>query len=141
MATLGGGIAQTLALAGFRVTPADVDADTARRLRDGLLDQLVRHTADGRVAAAAADRAAELIIAAASVEQAVADADHGSEAVPEDLELNRSVLTVVGGAVRRAVRDTAVADRAGRRRRSRAEDVRWPPRHPGRPTGRTGRSS
>ncbi len=95
---LGGGIAQTLALAGYRVRIADVDADTTRRLRDALISGVEGYADHGLVDPDAARRVPELLIAAESAEDAVAEADYVSEAVPEDVQIKRSALAAVSAA-------------------------------------------
>jgi 3-hydroxybutyryl-CoA dehydrogenase len=103
---MGGGIAQTLALAGYRVRIADVDAATTRRLRDALITGVITFAEHGLVDADAASRVSELLIAAESIEDAVAEADYVSEAVPEDVEIKRTALAAIGATARP---DTVIA--------------------------------
>ncbi len=103
---MGGGIAQTLALAGYRVRIADVDAATTRRLRDALITGVMAFAEHGLVDADAASRVPELLIAAESIEDAVAEADYVSEAVPENVEIKRTALAAIGTAARA---DTVIA--------------------------------
>ncbi|MFC7623546.1 3-hydroxyacyl-CoA dehydrogenase family protein [Microlunatus sp. GCM10028923] len=95
---MGGGIAQTLALAGFRVALADVDAATTRDLREKLITGLRRYAEQGLVDRDAALRAPDLLTAAGSIEEAVAAAVYVSEAVPEDLRIKRTALAAVDAA-------------------------------------------
>lgn len=95
---MGGGIAQTLALAGFRVSLADVDAGTTRALREKLIMGVHRYAERGLVDRDAARRVPELLTAAASVEQAVGEAVYVSEAVPEDLRIKRTALAAITAA-------------------------------------------
>lgn len=95
---MGGGIAQTLALAGYPVRIADVDAATTRRLRDSLITSVAGYVERGLVDPDAASRVPELLVAAESIEDAVAEAVYVSEAVPEDVEIKRTALTAIGAA-------------------------------------------
>ena len=72
---MGGGIAQVLALAGATVRIADVSAEVARQNHARLLDEAKQFVADGLFPAGAAETIAANLSAAASIEEAVADAD------------------------------------------------------------------
>jgi 3-hydroxybutyryl-CoA dehydrogenase len=90
--TMGHGIAQVCAVAGYEVAVADVTEELARqgiaRIRDNLDDGVRR----GKVAAADVARHMARISTAATPEEAAAGAGIIIEAVPERLDLKRAVL-------------------------------------------------
>ena len=89
---MGGGIAQVLALAGREVALADVDAATATASRERLIREAADDAARGLFPPDAAERVAARVRAAASIEEAVADAEFVEEAVPEILALKHEIL-------------------------------------------------
>lgn len=95
---MGGGIAQTFALAGFRVSIADVDPAATRRVREKLITGVRRYAELGLVDRDAALQVPELLTAAGSIEEAAGEAVYVSEAVPEELELKRTALAAVAAA-------------------------------------------
>lgn len=97
---MGGGIAQVQALAGYRVTLADIDAETAQRARLRLVEQARRFEAEGLFPAGAGEKTAQNLVAADSIEDAVAAADYISEAVPEVLDTKLSILQRISNSAR-----------------------------------------
>jgi 3-hydroxybutyryl-CoA dehydrogenase len=97
---MGGGIAQSFALAGLDVQLADADADATRRNLDRLLEEGRVFEGNGLFPAGSTDRLREALHPAASIEEAVRDADLVEEAVPEDPDLKRDVLGRVEAACR-----------------------------------------
>jgi 3-hydroxybutyryl-CoA dehydrogenase len=90
--TMGHGIAQVCAMAGYRVALSDATQDAAQRgvdrIRGNLDEGVKRGKLEGDVVAACMDR----LRTAPSTEDAASDADVVIEAVPEKLELKRDVL-------------------------------------------------
>lgn len=97
---MGGGIAQVLALAGFPVALADVDAATAEKSRDRLITQAAQYESLGLFPAEAAAVIAENLSAAPSIERAVADADYITEAVPEIVDVKLETLRRISSSAR-----------------------------------------
>jgi 3-hydroxybutyryl-CoA dehydrogenase len=97
---MGGGIAQVLALAGATVRIADVSAEVAQQNHARLLDEAKQFVADGLFPAGAAETIAANLSAAASIEEAVADADLIEEAVPEKIEIKHATLRRISAAAR-----------------------------------------
>jgi 3-hydroxybutyryl-CoA dehydrogenase len=97
---MGGGIAQSLADAGFEVQIADVDPDATVRAHERLLAEAVEFEAQGLFSAGSADRIRANLHVASSIEEAVADVDFVEEAVPEVPQIKRDVLARVEAAAR-----------------------------------------
>ena len=97
---MGGGIAQVLALAGHTVRIADVSAEIARQNLDRLLVETQQFVDDGLFPADAVERVREHLIAAESIEDAVATADFIEEAVPEKLAIKHETLRRITAAAR-----------------------------------------
>ena len=97
---MGGGIAQVLALAGASVRLADVSAEVAEQNLARLLDEAKQFVADGLFAEGAVEAITANLTAAASIEQAVADADLIEEAVPEKIEIKHATLRRISAAAR-----------------------------------------
>ncbi|MFZ2526163.1 MAG: 3-hydroxyacyl-CoA dehydrogenase family protein [Rhodococcus sp. (in: high G+C Gram-positive bacteria)] len=97
---MGGGIAQVLALAGYPVTLADVDAATARESRERLIAQAAQYESLGLFAVDAAATVADNLSAASSIEDAVSDADYITEAVPEVIDIKLGTLRRVAASAR-----------------------------------------
>ncbi len=95
---MGGGIAQVLALAGHRVLICDVSAEIAEQNRQRLLTESRQFEADDLFEAGSTDIIDQHLTAAASIEEAVAQADVIEEAVPERLELKRQTLARISAA-------------------------------------------
>ncbi|WP_449373097.1 3-hydroxyacyl-CoA dehydrogenase family protein [Arthrobacter psychrolactophilus] len=95
---MGGGIAQVLALHGYKVALGDVDRETAERARVRLVEQARGFEAHGLLWAGAAGVIERNLSAAGSIEEAVTAADFISEAVPEEPELKASVLRRISAA-------------------------------------------
>jgi 3-hydroxybutyryl-CoA dehydrogenase len=96
--TMGHGIAQVCAMAGYHVLLADSSEDIARRGLDRIGDNLAEGVRRGKIDAAAAEAHVARITPSGSIEEAVAGAGVIIEAVPERLELKRSVLERVEAA-------------------------------------------
>jgi len=97
---MGGGIAQSLALAGVPVRLADADAETTRRNHERLLREARVFEGAGLYPAGAADAVAEHLHPCGSLEEAVSDVDLVEEAVPEVPDLKLDVLRQVDAAAR-----------------------------------------
>ncbi|MDP9889667.1 3-hydroxyacyl-CoA dehydrogenase family protein [Pseudarthrobacter enclensis] len=97
---MGGGIAQVLALAGARVALADVSAEIAQSNYERLLKESDEFVAAGLFPANATDLLKENLWAAKDIEEAVADAEHIEEAVPEVLEIKHATLGRISAAAR-----------------------------------------
>lgn len=97
---MGGGIAQVLALAGREVVLADQNAELAASNRERLIGEAGDYVARGLFPSDAQERVAERLTAAASIEDAVADADFIEEAVPEILEVKHQTLARISAAAR-----------------------------------------
>ena len=95
---MGGGIAQSLANAGFQVRLADVDADATRKAHERLLAEAEQFQAQGLFPPGSTDRIRENLHVAPSIEEAVADVDFVEEAVPEVPGIKRDVLARVEAA-------------------------------------------
>lgn len=101
---MGGGIAQVLALAGYRVALGDVDEQTAELARIRLNAQAVGFEARGLLPPGAALTIDQHLHAAETIEAAVNDADFIVEAVPEVQKLKLEVLKRIS----RSVKKTAI---------------------------------
>ncbi|GAF45284.1 3-hydroxyacyl-CoA dehydrogenase family protein [Rhodococcus wratislaviensis] len=97
---MGGGIAHVLALAGYPVALADVDAATAEKSRDRLITQAAQYESLGLFPADAAAAIADKLSAAPSIEHAVSDADYITEAVPEIVDVKLETLRRISGSAR-----------------------------------------
>ena len=97
---MGGGIAQVLALAGHTVRIADVSAEIAASNRARLIAETEQFVTDGLFPADAVARVDAHLSAAASIEEAVANADFIEEAVPEKLEIKHATLRRISEAAR-----------------------------------------
>ncbi|MEG8034462.1 MULTISPECIES: 3-hydroxyacyl-CoA dehydrogenase family protein [unclassified Curtobacterium] len=97
---MGGGIAQVLALAGHTVRIADVSAEIAASNRARLIAETEQFVTDGLFPADAVARVDAHLIAAASIEEAVAEADFIEEAVPEKIEIKHATLRRISEAAR-----------------------------------------
>ena len=95
---MGGGIAQVLALHGYKVVLGDVDGETAERARVRLVEQAREFEARGLVPEGAARIIEGNLAAAGSIEEAVAAADYISEAVPEEPGLKAGILRRISNA-------------------------------------------
>src|SRR5438876_6019232 len=90
--TMGSGIAQVAATAGFSVTLRDVGADELERGRAAIRASLARFVKSEQLTAAAAEDVLSRIQSTESLEGAVVDADVVIEAVPEILALKQDVF-------------------------------------------------
>lgn len=97
---MGGGIAQSLALAGLPVTIADVSAEAARNALERLLGEAKEFEAAGLYDAGSTETIRANLSAAASIEEAVADVDFVEEAVFESVEVKHDVLGRISVAAR-----------------------------------------
>jgi 3-hydroxybutyryl-CoA dehydrogenase len=95
---MGGGIAQVLALAGARVALADVSAEIAQKNYDRLLAEAADFVADGLFPEGAVETLRTNLWAAATIEEAVADAEYIEEAVPEVIEIKHATLSRISAA-------------------------------------------
>ena len=97
---MGGGIAQVLALSGATVRIADISEEVARKNYERLLEEARQFVADGLFPDDAVERLERHLSPAASIEEAVADADFIEEAVPEKLEIKHETLRRISAAAR-----------------------------------------
>ena len=92
---MGGGIAQTFAAHGFDCLLADASAELSRTRTEQLHREARRFAADGLIPEGMADRIAEHLRPADSLQAAVADATYVSEVVPEKPDLKKQVLAAI----------------------------------------------
>ncbi len=104
--TMGHGIAQMAALAGYETRLHDVDPDALRRAMERIRDQLDKGVDLEKIASADRDGALERLITSTDLSSAARDAAAVIEAVPERLELKRRVLS---DAASRATPDALLA--------------------------------
>jgi len=97
---MGGGIAQVLALSGATVKIADISAEIAQSNYDRLIEESKQFVADGLFPAGATETLQANLSPAASIEEAVADADFIEEAVPEKIEIKHATLARISKAAR-----------------------------------------
>ncbi|MFI9489874.1 3-hydroxyacyl-CoA dehydrogenase family protein [Promicromonospora sp. NPDC052451] len=97
---MGGGIAQSFALAGLPVTIADVSAEATQAAYARLLEEAREFEDAGLYDAGATDTIRANLTAAASIEEAVADVDFVEEAVFESVEVKHDVLGRISAATR-----------------------------------------
>ncbi|MDR0416420.1 MAG: 3-hydroxyacyl-CoA dehydrogenase family protein [Propionibacteriaceae bacterium] len=97
---MGGGIAQSLALAGVETTITDASAAAAEAALARLLAEAATFEAEGLYPAGAAQTIAAHLRAAESIEAAVAAVDFIEEAVFEDPTVKREVLARISAAAR-----------------------------------------
>jgi 3-hydroxybutyryl-CoA dehydrogenase len=90
--TMGHGIAQVCAMAGYAVQLADASEEFARRGEARIRANLDEGVKRGKLAAAAVEEHMSRVMVAPSIEAACTDADIIIEAVPEKIELKRDVL-------------------------------------------------
>jgi len=97
---MGGGIAQVLALSGGTVRLADISEEIAKKNYNRLVDEAKQFVDDGLFPADAVERIRSNVSPAASIEEAVADADFIEEAVPEKIEIKRATLARISASAR-----------------------------------------
>jgi len=100
--TMGRGIAQAAAQAGCRVTLQDVSGEVLARSLEAIRSTLADGVSRGKVAPEERDAAVGRIATQTDAAAAVQEADLVIEAVPEDLELKRSVLRAADEAASEA---------------------------------------
>jgi 3-hydroxybutyryl-CoA dehydrogenase len=98
--TMGTGIAQVAARAGYRTAIFDVAPGAARKSLDRIRDSLERAVEKGRCTAEERDQALERLTAASELESDAAEADLIVEAAPEDLELKRDLFARISKLAR-----------------------------------------
>lgn len=91
--TMGRGIAYLAALAGYDTVIHDVDAGALDAAKANIESTLRKGVEKGKVEAASAEAASKRIQLANDLEPAVRDADLIIEAVPEDLDLKKNLLS------------------------------------------------
>ncbi|MFD7307799.1 3-hydroxyacyl-CoA dehydrogenase family protein [Promicromonospora sp. NPDC059942] len=97
---MGGGIAQSFALAGLPVVIADVSAEATQTAYARLLAEAREFEDVGLYDAGATETIRANLTTAASIEEAVADVDFVEEAVFESVEVKHDVLGRISGAAR-----------------------------------------
>ncbi|HET9752943.1 MAG TPA: 3-hydroxyacyl-CoA dehydrogenase family protein [Myxococcales bacterium] len=98
--TMGTGIAQVAARAGYRTAVFDVAPGAARKSLDRIRDSMERAVEKGRCTAQERDQALERLAAASDLETDAAEADLIIEAAPEDLQLKKELFARVSKAAR-----------------------------------------
>ncbi|MBL8677992.1 MAG: 3-hydroxyacyl-CoA dehydrogenase family protein [Myxococcales bacterium] len=96
--TMGAGIAQVAATAGFSVALFDVSKAQIDKARAGIAQSLEKLASKGKIDAPTKERALAAIAAFESVEDAVRDASFVVEAAPERMELKRELFLAVDRA-------------------------------------------
>ncbi len=89
---MGTGIAQVAGQADYRVQLIDVSADILNRAQATINKQLARLVEKSKLTTEQAELAREKILYTTDMDAAFAEADYVIEAVPEELELKRTVL-------------------------------------------------
>jgi 3-hydroxybutyryl-CoA dehydrogenase len=97
---MGGGIAQVLALSGATVQIADVSEEIAASNYHHLIAESRAFVADGLFPAGATELIENNIAPAASIEDAVRDADFIEEAVPEVIAIKHETLARISAAAK-----------------------------------------
>ncbi|MDF2441813.1 MAG: 3-hydroxybutyryl-CoA dehydrogenase, partial [Subtercola sp.] len=97
---MGGGIAQVLALGGATVSLGDISADIAQKAYERLVGEAEAYEKAGLFDAGATEVIRANLSPAASIEEAVRDADYITEAVPESREIKFGALARVSAAAR-----------------------------------------
>ncbi|WP_194410581.1 3-hydroxyacyl-CoA dehydrogenase family protein [Microbacterium cremeum] len=95
---MGGGMAQVFALAGHTVALADVTAEIAASNLDRVRAETAQFEQQALFPAGATELIAAHISSAASIEEAVTDADFIEEAVPERIEIKHQTLRRISEA-------------------------------------------
>lgn len=95
---MGGGIAQVFGLAGARVALADISAEIAEKNYHRLIAESKEFVAEGLFPAGATDTLEENLWPAASLAEAVSNADFIEEAVPEVLAIKNDTLRQISSA-------------------------------------------
>ena len=98
--TMGTGIAQVAARAGYRTSVFDVAPGAARKSLERIRDSLERAVAKGRCTAQERDEALERLLPAGDLETDAAEADLIIEAAPEDLQLKRDLFARISKVAR-----------------------------------------
>lgn len=101
---MGGGIAQSLALAGYTVEIVDVDVEASRRGLERLLGEAQDFEDQGLYPAGSTETIRANLTAGRTLEEAVADVDFIEEAVFESPEVKKDVL----GRISASARDDAI---------------------------------
>jgi 3-hydroxybutyryl-CoA dehydrogenase len=96
--TMGHGIAHVAAMAGYRVVLFDVSAEALAKGMNAIRANLEKGVEKGKVAPEARDAALGRLEPASDLVVACQDAEVVVEAVPERLELKRSIFTQLGAA-------------------------------------------
>ena len=94
--TMGHGIARVAALSGFSVTLHDLDPSRTRAGVEKIRSGLEREVSRGRLSPIEGERALSAIGTSADLRETVQDADLIIEAVPEDLEIKKSLFQALG---------------------------------------------
>ncbi|HLV55857.1 MAG TPA: 3-hydroxyacyl-CoA dehydrogenase family protein [Actinotalea caeni] len=97
---MGTGIAQRLAAAGVSVTVTDATPELAEAGRERALRDVARDVEAGLLPAGTLEAVEANLAAAATLEEAVRDADFVEEVVPEVLQTKRDVLARISAAAR-----------------------------------------
>jgi 3-hydroxybutyryl-CoA dehydrogenase len=97
---MGGGIAQSLADAGIRVTLVDVSHEATIASHARLLREAAAFEKQGLFRPGAADRIEAHLVIGETIEEAVRDVDFIEEAVPEIPDLKRELLTRISRVAR-----------------------------------------
>jgi 3-hydroxybutyryl-CoA dehydrogenase len=99
---MGGGIAQVIASAGIPVALADQTEQLSRDARERILLSVLAQEDRGLVVSGTSERMRDLLTAASSIEEAVADANYITEAVLEDVSVKTQTLRRISEAASRS---------------------------------------
>lgn len=99
--TMGHGIAQVSAQAGYEVVMVDVSEDLLRRAVERIRWSLSKFAEKGRIAPQSIDEVLSRIGTTTSIPEGVRGSDLIIEAVPEDVKLKREVFLTIDSAARR----------------------------------------
>ena len=96
--TMGHGIAQVAAMAGFATVLNDVSMDLLQKAHDRIVENLKKGVEKGKVTEADAKAAAGRVSLVADIERSVGNADLVIEAIPERIELKLETFSRVDKA-------------------------------------------
>src|SRR5213593_4985867 len=94
--TMGAGIAQTVALAGYRTVLLDVDPSALRRGLDRAISQMEEGVRRGKIEPDRRDLARAGLSGSSDLAAAAGGADLVIEAIPEEIDLKRRTFTELG---------------------------------------------
>lgn len=93
---MGGGMAQVFAICGFTCTLSDISAEAAEASLTRIIDEAEVFEQQDLFPSGSSSLIRTRVSAAASIEEAIADADYIAEVVPETREIKADALTRIG---------------------------------------------